>query len=110
MEEMIKAAEDRLLNTLNSPANDFKEICKSMIETYVKKNADYGNSFDKSLDKFGIVAATVRIGDKMNRIESLTTKKAQVTDESIRDTLMDMANYCVMTVMWLDNQKKTCNV
>lgn len=110
MEEMIKAAEDRLLNTLNSPANDFKEICKSMIETYVKKNADYGNSFDKSLDKFGIVAATVRIGDKMNRIESLTTKKAQVSDESIRDTLMDMANYCVMTVMWMDNQKKTCNV
>lgn len=95
---------------LPSPANDFKEICKSMIATYVKKNADYGNSFDKSLDRFGIVAAVVRIGDKMNRIESLTTKKAQVTDESIRDTLMDMANYCVMTVMWLDNQKKTCNL
>lgn len=95
---------------LPSPANDFKEICKSMIATYVKKNADYGSSFDKSLDKFGIVAAVVRIGDKMNRIESLATKKAQVTDESIRDTLMDMANYCVMTVMWLDNQKKTCNL
>lgn len=96
--------------SLPSLANDFKELCKSMMATYVKKNADYGSSFDKSLDKFGIVAAVVRIGDKMNRIESLTTKKAHVTDESIRDTLMDMANYCVMTVMWLDNQKKTCNL
>lgn len=95
---------------LPSPADDFKEICKSMIATYVKKNHDYGSSFDKSLDKFGIVAAVVRIGDKMNRIESLAGKKAQVTDESIRDTLVDMANYCVMTVMWLDNQKKTCNL
>ncbi len=94
---------------LPSPAYEFKELCKSMIKTYVKKNHDYGNSFEKSLDKFGIVAGVVRIGDKMNRIESLTVKKAQVTDESIRDTLMDMANYCVMTVMWLDNQKKTCN-
>lgn len=94
---------------LPSPAYEFTELCKSMIETYIKKNHDYGNSFDKSLDRFGIVAAIVRIGDKMNRIESLTGKKAQVTDESIRDTLMDMANYCVMTVMWLDNQKKTCN-
>lgn len=95
---------------LPSPANDFKELCKSMMATYVRKNADYGNSFDKSLDKFGIVAAVVRLGDKMNRIESLAGKKAQVTDESIRDTLLDMANYSIMTIMWLDNQKKTCNV
>ena len=77
-----------------------------MIETYVRKNHDYGNSFDKSLDKFGLVASVVRIGDKMNRIESLVQKKAMVQDESIRDTLLDMANYAIMTVMWMDNQKK----
>lgn len=94
----------------NTSAHQFKDIVKGMIETYVRKNHDYGNSFDKSLDKFGLVASVVRIGDKMNRIESLVQKKAMVQDESIRDTLLDMANYAIMTIMWVDNQKKcdTC--
>lgn len=93
----------------NTSAHQFKDIAKGMIETYVRKNHDYGNSFDKSLDKFGLVASVVRIGDKMNRIESLVQKEAMVQDESIRDTLLDMANYAIMTVMWIDNQKK-CDI
>lgn len=93
----------------NTSAHQFKGIVKGMIETYVRKNHDYGNSFDKSLDKFGLVASVVRIGDKMNRIESLVQKEAMVQDESIRDTLLDMANYAIMTVMWMDNQKK-CDI
>lgn len=92
--------------TVTSSAVAFKEIAKKMIETFVKKNHDYGNSFDKSLDKFGLVASIVRMGDKMNRIESLINKDAKVKDESIRDTLLDLANYAVMTVMWMDNQSK----
>ena len=94
----------------NTSAHQFKDIAKGMIETYVRKNHDYGNSFDKSLDKFGLVASVVRIGDKMNRIESLVQKEAMVQDESIRDTLLDMANYAIMTVMWMDNQDKVCKV
>lgn len=95
---------------LPEEAAQFKEVVKGMISTYVRKNHDYGNSFDKSLDKFGLVASVVRIGDKMNRIESLVQKKAMVQDESIRDILLDMANYAIMTVMWMDNQNKTCKV
>lgn len=90
----------------NTSAHQFKDVVKGMLETYVRKNHDYGNSFDKSLDKFGLVASVVRIGDKMNRIESLVQKKAMIQDESIRDTLLDMANYAIMTVMWMDNQDK----
>ena len=94
-----------------------------MAETYEKKNHDYGDSFSKSLDKFGLVASVVRMGDKMNRIESLINKSIQnpaypsvsvkdvnlVKDESIKDTLLDLANYAIMTVMWMDNQKKCDN-
>ena len=94
---------------LPEEAAQFKEVVNGMISTYVRKNHDYGNSFDKSLDKFGLVASVVRIGDKMIRIESQAQKKAMVQDESIRDTLLDMANYAVMTVMWMDNQKKCDN-
>lgn len=84
----------------------FTEITNNMAKTYAAKNHDYGNSFDKSLDKFGVVASIVRMGDKMNRIESLTNKEAKVNDESVKDTLLDLANYAIMTVMWLDKTRK----
>ena len=82
----------------------FTEITSNMAKTYAAKNHDYGNSFEQSLDKFGLVASVVRLGDKMNRIESLTKKEAQIKDESIKDTLLDMANYAIMTVMWMDKK------
>lgn len=87
-------------------SKEHMQILNELYETYVKKNADYGNSFDNSLDKHGLVAAAVRLGDKMSRLDSLVGgKKAQVLDESIEDTLLDMANYAVMSVMWLRNKE-----
>lgn len=87
-------------------SKEHMQILTELNETYVKKNADYGNSFDNSLDKHGLVAAAVRLGDKMSRLDSLVGgKKAQVLDESIEDTLLDMANYAVMSVMWLRNKE-----
>lgn len=88
----------------NDNVQEFQDITTKMLETYTNKNHDYGNSFEQSLDKFGIVAALVRMGDKMNRIESLSKKDAKVKDESIKDTLLDLANYSIMTLMWLNKQ------
>lgn len=86
-------------------SSPFEAVLSEMKDTYVKKNSDYGNSFDISLDKFGLIASVVRLSDKFNRIEQLIkNKEQQVKDESIRDTLMDMANYCAMTVAWMDQQ------
>lgn len=85
--------------------NQFQKICNQMYETYKMKNADYGNSFDKSCDEFGITAALVRIGDKFNRIKQLTKQKNLVKDESIEDTLLDLANYSIMTMLWFKNNK-----
>jgi hypothetical protein len=79
----------------------FKSITENMLNTYIKKNADYGSSFDKSMDEFGLTAAVVRMSDKMERLKSLSKKDAQVKDESVEDTLLDLANYCIMTVMHL---------
>ena len=47
----------------------------------------------------------IRDRDKMNRLESLVNKKAMVKNESIKDTLLDLANYAIMTVMWLDKNE-----
>lgn len=84
-----------------SESGEFRDITNSMIQTYQAKNQDYGNSFEKSLYKFGLVASIIRLSDKMNRIESLSQTKARVKDESIEDTLLDLANYAIMTVIWL---------
>lgn len=78
----------------------FRAITKEMAETYEKKNHDYGDSFGQSLDRWGLIAAIVRISDKFNRLDSLKDKAAKV-NESLIDTLLDMANYCVMTASWL---------
>lgn len=77
-------------------------LANQMTDLYARKNADYGNSFDRSMDKFGIAVAAIRIGDKVNRLQSLVRKgEAEVKDESIADTFMDMACYAIMTIMWM---------
>ena len=83
----------------------FEQVTSEMRELYKQKNHDYGNSFGRSFQKYGLISAITRISDKWERIDSLTQKQAEVKDESIRDTLIDLANYCVMTIMELDKKK-----
>lgn len=84
----------------------FKQIVSEMTDTYEKKNADYGNSFETTLDKWGVNIGLARIEDKFNRITSLCYSSDQkVKDESIEDTLKDMATYTVMLLMWLQKPK-----
>ena len=77
------------------------KICMSLNELYARKNADYGDSFGKSFTEYGLTMACIRLEDKLNRIKALTKQKAQVSDESIVDTLMDLANYSIMTLVEL---------
>lgn len=109
MKHRLQVVEDGLLHLgsrpkLSDSMEQFMDITTNMAKTHAAKNHDYGNSFEQSLDKFGLLAAVVRMGDKMNRIESLSKKEAEVKDESIKDTLLDLANYAIMTVMWLNRK------
>ena len=72
-------------------------------DTFCRKNHDYGNSFEESLDQFGIISSLVRMQDKMLRLQSLTdeSKTQQVGSESLLDTLEDLSNYAAMTACWL---------
>ena len=74
---------------------------------YVKKNSDYGDSFSKSLNKYGEVAAMVRIEDKKNRLDSLFGKEndRMVVNESLNDTIEDIANYFIMWRAWRQRQR-----
>ncbi len=88
----------------NSQVDDFSRILCEMRETYEKKNADYGNSFSETIQEFGYIPAVARISDKVKRMKNIVKGKRMNYYESLRDSLMDAACYCVLTVMELDKK------
>ena len=82
-----------------------QQLCDQIHETYIQKNRAYGNSFGDTYEKLGIISAVTRITDKYNRLVTLATNDdINQGDEAITDTLLDMANYCLMTVMEIEKR------
>lgn len=82
----------------------YTNLLGDLRQTYIAKNKDYGDSFGKSVRKYGLISALTRMSDKFNRLESLVLNKEQlVENESLQDTLLDLANYCIMTTIELSN-------
>lgn len=76
-----------------------KEIGKELAALYESKNHDYGDSFGRTFRDYGMIMVCVRLDDKMNRLRTITTENAMVADETIEDTLMDLANYAIMALI-----------
>lgn len=74
----------------------------NLYNTVVKKNIAYGNSFDANVDKWGFVGATIRISDKVNRLNSLLRDKNDnmIEDESVVDTIMDILGYSILAIRY----------
>lgn len=90
---------------------EFVSICKEMTELYDLKNIDYGDSFGKSFEEWGMTMPCIRLTDKLNRLCSLTKNFSQrVQDESIEDTLKDLANYSIMTLIELRRLKERSHI
>lgn len=101
MAEVMIQIEDELCT---DEVVQFANEAKQCVELYSRKNHDYGNSFDKGMDNIGIAYGVGRIYDKMNRLITLTKKEAQVKDESIDDTLRDLACYSMMMLAYRKRQ------
>ena len=75
------------------------DLCTQLHELCVAKNKRYGDSFSKTVQHYGLISALTRMSDKWNRIETLILGRAdESADESLVDSLIDLANYCIMTV------------
>ena len=86
----------------NERVTQMKSVQKEALETFIKKNKDYGDAFAT----YGPVGVIVRLGDKISRLTSVTSSGVNlVEDETIRDTLMDLYNYSAMAVMLMDEGK-----
>lgn len=81
----------------------FDNIVSKMREIYIAKNSDYGSSFDKGMNRFGWKSFLTRVYDKFNRVDELTStgNNPKVVDETLEDTLMDLANYAILGIIYL---------
>ena len=80
--------------------DQMKAVQSEGLELFKKKNTDYGDAFAN----YGVIGVLVRMGDKISRLQSITTKSVSlVNTESLRDTLIDLHNYSTMAIMELDN-------
>ena len=79
-----------------------KEFCDYLNNLYIEKNHDYGDSVHDTFLKYGLTSFLVRMEDKLNRARTLSQKEALVNDEKITDTLLDLANYAIISVIELD--------
>lgn len=76
-------------------------LCDGLKDLYRTKNQDYGDSYAKVRDIIP-ESILVRLHDKLGRITQLmlNQKAGQaVKDESIEDTLRDLANYSLLELV-----------
>jgi hypothetical protein len=90
-------------NTKMNRPEQLKAVQKEAFNLFCKKNQDYGDSFAT----YGTVGVIVRLGDKIQRLLSVSEKGVtMVNTESLRDTLVDLHNYAAMGVMLMDEKAK----
>ena len=95
-------------NLVDMNVVSFRAIQDKLVNIYAKKNHDYGDSFNEGCNELGVGYAFSRIFDKTKRFQTLAkgimnnNLSIEVQDETIEDTIMDLANYCMMYLAWRD--------
>ena len=95
-------------NLIDENVVSFRAIQDKLVNIYAKKNHDYGDSFNEGCNELGVGYAFSRIFDKTKRFQTLAkcimnnNLSIEVQDETIEDTIMDLANYCMMYLAWKD--------
>lgn len=85
---------------------NFADTCIKMVKLYAKKNHDYGNSFNQGMDAIGMAYGQGRLFDKFNRFMNLCKTTAKVKDETVIDTLQDLACYSIMLSNYLQTHNR----
>ena len=91
----------------NEPdARSFKKITDEMYDTFKAKNHDYGSSFSNLFKECGMIYAYGHMAEKLERVKSLMKDEAKVKGEGMKDSLKDLANYAILTVMELERKEE----
>ena len=86
---------------------NYETTLSELANTFFLKNERYGNSFTDTIEDYGLVSSIVRITDKFNRMTTLfQNRELDCDDEPLKDTMLDMANYLIMTVAYMKEDEK----
>ena len=85
---------------------DFSWTIKELHKMLVSKNIDYGNSFDKGIERFGLTGAVIRLYDKLNRLVNLDGDDGEVVGEASLDTMRDVIGYLMLTLHYYQDKDK----
>jgi hypothetical protein len=102
IKEEVLVEPTRLIEKPRQPdrVQQLKALQKESLALFTKKNADYGDAFAQ----FGLVGVLVRMEDKIKRSISIGQRGIHLVEtETLRDTLVDLANYAAMAVLLIDN-------
>ena len=83
----------------------FRDICNQMIELNIRNSNDYGASYQNLLREFGDVAAVIPLQNKLDRIKNIIRKGGKANNESLQDSVLDLACYAVMYLVGLENRE-----
>lgn len=97
---------DVFVKSSTGDAETFRAITNKMCNTFEVKNSDYGDSFHKLFEECGMTYAYGHLAEKLERINSLRKNEAKVKGESMKDSLYDLANYAILTIMELEKTEK----
>tara|TARA_Y100001938_G_scaffold147521_1_gene228888 strand:+ start:1009 stop:1347 length:339 start_codon:yes stop_codon:yes gene_type:complete len=87
---------------------EFETIQKEMLYLFCEKQLDYGptniglgnSKVEKDSDiQLSLIGLGTRLNDKISRFLNLTMNNKKPKNESIDDTLIDIANYAVMALI-----------
>lgn len=95
-EIVLFAKEKELADTRES---EIKKAAAELGDLLARKNRDYGSSFTQQYEKYGLMSALIRMDDKMRRLETLQGGQQAKVDESISDTLLDLAGYALLAYL-----------
>lgn len=95
--------------TIEDEIQRHEEICEWIHELFMGKRRDYGQCTEELLDRYGHASMLTFLRTKLDRLDNLLLNKCEPNNESITDTLMDLANYAIIYKLELEKQelKKT---
>lgn len=87
---------------------DINDIHNQQLALMAKKNKDYGNTLYEACNAIGDIYAYCRIFDKAKRFISLIKSgfNPEIKDDTLEDTIRDLANYCNMYLAWKNRYKQ----
>lgn len=81
---------------MNKFEDVLSSLCRQLNDTLIQKNRDYKNSYVDTVEKYGDIVPLIRLNDKFSRLEQLILTDEKHVNESVEDTLLDLAGYCML--------------